>query len=80
MSGEGQAERQVVVATVGNQPEMELVQGILASQGIPSTWRTVSGVQAYNRHGGTRQVLVRAADAAAAHELLEPAEPPDHER
>lgn len=80
MSGDRHSEDQVVVATVGNQPEMELVQGILASQGIRSTWRTGSGVQAYNRHGGTRHVLVGAADAETARALLQPAEPPDSEQ
>jgi hypothetical protein len=56
------------VAVAANQAESELIQGVLQSAGIPSTWRRTGGDLAALLAGGYREVYVpdEAASEAAA--------------
>ena len=74
----------VKVAWARNQAEAELIEGMLREEGIPSVTRRQLGFDVPDfLAGGPRDVLVPAAGAEAARELLgddgpppEPAAPP----
>ena len=61
----------VKVAFANNQAEAELIQGILLEEGIPSLERRMRGFEIPDfMAGGPRDVLVPAAAAEVAKELL----------
>lgn len=63
----------VRVAIARNQPEAEMIQGLLADAGIPAYVRRMAGfdVPEYLA-GGPRDILVPAEHAGEAHAMLEP--------
>jgi hypothetical protein len=69
----------VRVATARNQAEAEMIEGLLLEEGIPSLVRRTGGFDVPDfLAGGPRDVLVPAAGADVAREVLgtpEPAEP-----
>lgn len=66
----------VRVAIVANQVEGEMLQGILAEAGIQSYLRRNAAFDVPDMlAGGPRDLMVRGADALAAHALLDPMEP-----
>jgi Putative prokaryotic signal transducing protein len=61
----------VKVAGAGNQPEAELIQGLLLEEGIPSMLRRSGGFDgSYAPVAGPRDVLVPESGAEAAREAL----------
>ena len=63
----------VRVATAQNQPEAELLQGLLLEAGIPSLARRTGGFDVPDfLAAGPREVLVPRGGEAAARELLDP--------
>jgi hypothetical protein len=63
--------QQVVVASARNLAEAELIQGILLEEGIPSAQRRTRGFDVPDfLAAGPRDILVPAAGAEAARELL----------
>jgi hypothetical protein len=61
----------VRVATAANQAESELIQGMLESAGIRSTWRTVGpAATLWAQVPGAREIYVLAADASEAQAVL----------
>ena len=63
----------VRLTIVGGEPEAELVRGLLATEGIESMQRpTDIGAGALDgwAAGGSREILVRAADLENARELI----------
>jgi hypothetical protein len=61
----------ITVGTYGTRDEAEIVQGLLASEGIASSIRADDAGGAYPFVlSGSAQVLVDESDAAAASELL----------
>jgi hypothetical protein len=63
----------VVVTVVGTEPEAELLTGLLRSAGIDSTRRQSNygaGASDGMPTGGPYEVIVRADELAAAHEVL----------
>jgi hypothetical protein len=67
----------VSVATVAHQAEGDLVQGLLADAGIPSTWRRVGTHLPDFLAAGHREILVAPAAAARARQALTAAAPPE---
>jgi hypothetical protein len=71
MSGEpGELVRLTIV---GNEPEAELIRGLLATEGIDSIQRPTdfaAGALDGWAAGGAREILVRAADLDTARELI----------
>jgi hypothetical protein len=71
----------VRVATVENEPEAELVVGLLRTEGISAMWQRAefgaagAGIGSAGGVSGPFDVLVQAHDAERARELLEPEEP-----
>ncbi len=58
----------------GSEPEAEAIRGLLETEGIPSMQRPTdfaAGSLDGWAPGGSREILVRAADLDAAKELLE---------
>ena len=67
----------VKVARAANQPEAELIEGLLLEEGIPSLLRRAPGADVPDfLAAGPRDVLVPESAAEAAREALAP--PPDH--
>ena len=67
----------VKVAWARNQAEAELIEGMLREEGIPSVTRRQMGFDVPDfMAGGPRDILVPAAGAEAARELLGDQEPP----
>jgi hypothetical protein len=69
----------VAVDVVGTEAEAELLCSLLRSAGIASMHRpTNQGAGAFDgwSAGGSREILVRAEDLAAAREVLSPQPPP----
>jgi hypothetical protein len=67
----------VVVDVVATESEAALLSGLLRSAGIDSTYRLSNfgaGASDGMPVGGPQEVLVRAADATAAREVLGPRE------
>ena len=63
----------VSIARAGNQAEAELIQGLLLQHGVPSLLRRSAGFDVPDfLAAGPRDVLVPAAGAASARELLAP--------
>jgi hypothetical protein len=63
----------VRLTIVGSEPEAELIRGLLATEGIDSMHRptdTAAGALDGWAAGGTREILVRAADLDTARELI----------
>jgi hypothetical protein len=60
----------VRVALAANQPECELIQGLLKTAGIPSAWRRTGGDLPYLLAAGYREIYVPAAAAGAAQTIL----------
>jgi Putative prokaryotic signal transducing protein len=67
----------VSVAVAANQSEAELLQGLLADAGIPSTWRRTGGDLPDLLSAGYREIYVPAAAAEEARALLATVETPD---
>jgi hypothetical protein len=66
----------VRVATARNQAEAELLEGMLLEEGIPSLVRRTGGFDVPDfLAGGPRELLVPAAGAEAAREVLGTPEP-----
>jgi hypothetical protein len=62
----------VKIAGAGNQPEAELIQGLLLEEGIPSMLRRSAGFDVADMlAAGPRDVLVPASGAEAAREALQ---------
>jgi hypothetical protein len=64
----------VRLTIAGSEPEAEMIRGLLATDGIDSMQRPTdfaAGSLDGWAAGGTREILVRAADLDAARELLE---------
>ena len=68
----------VQVAYAMNQPEAELIQGLLREEGIPSVARRAAGFDVPDMlAAGPREILVAAEREAAARDLLDsPVEEP----
>ena len=65
----------VRLTVVANEPEAELIRGLLATEGIESMQRPTdfaAGALDGWAAGGAREVLVRAADLETARELIAP--------
>jgi hypothetical protein len=63
----------VVVKVVSGEPEAEVVCGLLRSAGIDCAYRDTEAIDSSLEDftaAGPREILVRAADLAAARELL----------
>jgi Putative prokaryotic signal transducing protein len=73
----------VRLTIAGSEPEAEAIRGLLETEGIPSMQRTTdiaAGALDGWAPGGTREILVRAADLDAARELLESGGPEPEKR
>ena len=68
--GAPQPDGSVRVAMAANQAEAELLQGVLADAGIPSTWRRTGGDLPDLLAAGYREIYVPAAAADQAQALL----------
>lgn len=68
MSGRG--EPLVKVAQAGNQALAEMWKDVLADNNIPSLLRMAGGLVGYVTFAAPYDILVRAADAEAARDLL----------
>ncbi len=67
----------VRVATAQNQPEAELLQGLLLEAGVPSLVRRSGGFDVPDfLAAGPRDILVPSGGASAAHEALGTTAPP----
>lgn len=66
----------VRVAIARNQPEAEMIQGILADSGVPSFVRRMAGFDVPDfLAGGPRDIMVPADRALEAHAVIDPLEP-----
>ena len=66
----------VRVAVARNQPEAEMIQGILADAGIPAYVRRMAGFDVPDfLAGGPRDVMVPEGRALEAHAVIDPLEP-----
>lgn len=66
------AKPDTAVFETGDRPSADIVAGLLATQGIPCTIRGTDGIlHAVLGRAGTWWVLVPAADAARAQEILD---------
>jgi hypothetical protein len=73
---------EVVVSVVETEPEAQIVVGLLRSNGIDSYYRDTEEIDSPLEDftaAGSREIVVHAADAETARELLaaEPADPPE---
>lgn len=69
--GGGGGDRLVKVAFAPNQPEAEMIQGLLADHGIQSVMKRGPGFDVPEfLAGGPRQIFVLESDAEAAREVL----------
>jgi hypothetical protein len=69
--GGGGGDRLVKVAFARNQPEAEMIQGLLADHGIRSMMKRGPGFDVPEfMAGGPRQIFVLESDADAAREVL----------
>ena len=69
----GEPDELVRLTIVGNEPEAELLRGLLATEGIDSLQRPTNfaaGALDGWAAGGAREILVRAADLDTARELI----------
>ena len=67
------SEELVRLTVVPSEPEAELIRGLLATEGIESIQRptdVAAGALDGWAAGGSREILVRAADVEAARELI----------
>jgi hypothetical protein len=74
--GAPQPDGTVRVAVAANQSEAELLQGVLADAGIPSTWRRTGGDLPQLLAAGYREIYVPAAAAEEGQALLATLEAP----
>jgi hypothetical protein len=66
----------VRVAVARNQPEAEMIQGILADAGIPAYVRRMAGFDVPDfLAGGPRDVMVPEGRALEAHAVIDPLDP-----
>jgi hypothetical protein len=77
--GDVQPDGTVRVAVAANQSEAELLQGVLADAGIPSTWRRTGGDLPELLSAGYREIYVPQAAAGEAQALLATLEVTDSE-
>jgi hypothetical protein len=77
--GDVQPDGTVRVAVAANQSEAELLQGVLADAGIPSTWRRTGGDLPELLAAGYREIYVPEAAAGEAQALLATFGTPDAE-
>jgi hypothetical protein len=78
--GDVQPDGTVRVAVAANQSEAELLQGVLADAGIPSTWRRTGGDLPELLSAGYREIYVPQAAAGEAQALLATLEADDSEQ
>ena len=73
---------ELVVAVAENEPQAEMMTQLLREAGIPSNYQSIHGVSLWAPWNpiGPREIIVTAADAARAKQILSQAGHPHHER
>ena len=73
--------QEVAVAVAENEPQAEMMTQLLRMAGIPSNYRSVQGINFWAPWNptGPREIIVMAADASRARQVLSQEGHPHHE-